>query len=198
MGTHVSAFVHAQFRSWIYTGFYVFGPSCVETYLATDFLAMLYPLDCVKLKTAWFHVFNYFSHSARLLIFLTLSLFTRFLTLVFFSLAGFIAAAEIHNLWLLWQDQGRVPVPPSTIPQVQTETLSCTQTRTYTQGEAVAYHSLMSAALWNREHICRLYMHHLMLFFFIEHIFVTVATMLECGIELQIWLPCLGQKLIFL
>lgn len=46
-----------------------------------------------------------------------------------FVLAGFIAAAEIHNLGLLWQDQGWVSVPPSTVPQVcYTQTHSRTHT----------------------------------------------------------------------
>lgn len=42
-------------------------------------------------------------------------------SLVLCVLAGFIAAAEIHNLWFLWQDQGWVSIPPSTVPQVQTK-----------------------------------------------------------------------------
>lgn len=87
-----------------------------------------------------------------------------------FLLAGFIAAAEIHNLWFLWQDQGWVSIPPSTIPQVQTETLTCTLAHKHKyKGETVTYPSLISAALCNKEYISRLYMYHLV-FFFIEHI----------------------------
>lgn len=46
-----------------------------------------------------------------------------------FPTTGLIAAAEIHNFWFLWQDQGRVSIPASTIPQVQTTTLMHTQTQ---------------------------------------------------------------------
>lgn len=121
--------------------------------MESNSLVILHLLDCIQLKPVWFHVFVLIMSLLLLSVvqssYFLIWLFQLIFYLVFscaFLLAGFITAAEIHNLWFLWQDQGWVSIPPSTIPQVQAETLTCTLAHKHKfKGEMATYPSLCSS-----------------------------------------------------